>query len=74
MSTKHTTVVAEMNVTICVKVLDCDPVFTGSIKCVIRNKSTCNYLHYDISIYSRSELFKEYIDNENVKRATALCK
>jgi len=33
----------------------------------------CNYLHNDISMYSISELLKEYIDNANVKRAIVLC-
>jgi len=44
------------------------------MKYVIRINSMCNYLHNDISMYSLSELLKEYIDNENVKRAIALCK
>jgi len=34
----------------------------------------CNYLHNDISMYSLSEILKEYIENENVKWAIALCK
>jgi len=46
----------------------------NTMKYVIRIKSMCNYLHNDISMYSLSELLKEYIDNENVKRVIALCK